>query len=241
MSLSCLPCGSRRGVRKVLAPWLSEGSAKKSPKDAEASWRRAQHALWVGDAAEVLKTGDVVLFSSKHSTSYIAKVFTSSRWDHIGLVVKPSPTAVYIVEWAQGLFAARLLDRLNEFAEYDALELVVRRLKYTQPGTQALVEERIEKFVDMLCAARRAQVLLLLPLLPLLLPLLLLLLLPPHHMLQCLAKRCLASQPAARCAAHIVVSVRCWARVAACAHSLSRSERPDPTLALTLTLTPTQP
>ena len=61
----------------------------------------------------------MLYFSSKHTTSNITKYWTGARWDHIGVVVKPSPNKAYIIEWGNGLFACELVDRLNEYAELE--------------------------------------------------------------------------------------------------------------------------
>lgn len=97
-----------------------------------------------------VRTGDLLLFSSKHSTSFITKYFTKSRWDHIGIVVKPCPTKAYLIEWGNGLFACELVERLTEYAECDALELVLRTLTLPEGKDRRRVEDRIEAFVDML-------------------------------------------------------------------------------------------
>ena len=63
---------------------------------------------WVQELTASCRTGDIVLFSSKHSSSNITKFFTNSVWDHVGVVVRPSPNRAYLVEWGQGLFATEL-------------------------------------------------------------------------------------------------------------------------------------
>jgi hypothetical protein len=65
--------------------------------------------LWVRDLPFSCHTGDIVLFSSKHSTSNITKFFTNSSWDHIGVIVVPKPGRAYLVEWGGGLFASELV------------------------------------------------------------------------------------------------------------------------------------
>lgn len=78
-----------------------------------------QPTVWINDLLDTVKTGDIFLFSSKHTTSNITKYWTGARWDHIGVVVKPSPNKAYIIEWGNGLFACELVDRLNEYAELE--------------------------------------------------------------------------------------------------------------------------
>ena len=142
--------GARRRTMDSLASCVSS----RNP-DAKARADRARNPAWIGDITNKVRTGDLLLFSSKHSTSYITKFFTRSRWDHIGIVVKPSPTRAYIVEWGGGLFACELVERLNEYAEWDAMELVLRHLNLK--ADRRAVEERIEKFVDMLFREKLGQ------------------------------------------------------------------------------------
>ena len=139
--MSCIPCTSR-GNNPAKKAKLIKGKP-----------------AWVGDVAMQVRTGDILLFSSKHSSSNITKYFTKSRWDHIGIVIKPSPTRAYIVEWGGGLFACELVERLNEYAEWDAMELVLRqlRLQAEEEANRRIVEERMEQFVDELFRAKMGQ------------------------------------------------------------------------------------
>ena len=123
--------------RKVAKPWV------------------ARESQWVGEIVEKVKTGDLLIFSSKHSTAGITRFFTSSKWDHIGIVVKPSANKAYIVEWGGGLFACELVERLTEFAEWDGMELVLRHLKVDKD--RRVVEERIEQFIDMMFREKLGQ------------------------------------------------------------------------------------
>lgn len=65
--------------------------------------------VWIQDLTMQVRTGDVVLFSSKHSASNLTKMFTNSAWDHCGVIVKPTPRQAYLVEWGGGLFASELV------------------------------------------------------------------------------------------------------------------------------------
>ena len=63
-----------------------------------------------------------------------------------------------IVRGGGGLFACELIERLTEYAEWDAMDVVLRQLKL--PGSEQdrqNVEERIEKFVDTLFRERMGQ------------------------------------------------------------------------------------
>ena len=72
---------------------------------------------WIKDLPSMVHTGDIVLFSSKHSTSNISKFFTNSSWDHIGIIVRPTPSRSYLIEWGGGLFASDLVCRRTPACE----------------------------------------------------------------------------------------------------------------------------
>merc|ERR1711935_442671 len=94
--------------------------------------------------------GDIILFSSKHNASYITKFFTQSGWDHIAMVVKPSPTQVFLLEWGGGLFVCPLEERLLEYYECDGRLITLRQLQLTHNTHRNRIEDNIEEFVDML-------------------------------------------------------------------------------------------
>lgn len=105
--------------------------------------------IWIHHLTLAVRTGDIVLFSSKHATSNITKFFTNSIWDHVGVVVKPTPKRAYLVEWGGGLFASELTERLMEYDEFDAREIRVRHLKLGAAHRDQL-EDQMEDFLDML-------------------------------------------------------------------------------------------
>ena len=49
-----------------------------SPRDININTFRFTRRTWVHDLASQVKTGDIILFSSKHNASYITKFFTQS-------------------------------------------------------------------------------------------------------------------------------------------------------------------
>ena len=57
-----------------------------SPREINIDVKRFTRRTWVHDLASQVHTGDIILFSSKHSASYITKFFTqsgvsgASRW-----------------------------------------------------------------------------------------------------------------------------------------------------------------
>ena len=69
------------------------------------------------------RTGDIVLFSSKHRASNITKFFTNSIWDHVGLVVRPNSSrkTAYLIEWSGSLCASPLTQRLTDCAQWGSI------------------------------------------------------------------------------------------------------------------------
>ena len=49
-----------------------------SPREINIDVKRFTRRTWVHDLASQVHTGDIILFSSKHSASYITKFFTQS-------------------------------------------------------------------------------------------------------------------------------------------------------------------
>ena len=108
--------------------------------------------VWVQDltsSVASVSTGDLVLFSSKHSGAKITKFFTNSEWDHVGIIVKPSASRTYIVEWGGGLFASELVERLTEYYTEDGRTIMLRRL-VLESKARAKLEDKLEAFVDHL-------------------------------------------------------------------------------------------
>ena len=71
--------------------------------------------LWVKELRASIHTGDVFLMSSRRLSSHLTKVCTLSPWDHVAVVVCPSPDEAYLVECGRhGVFATELSERLVE-------------------------------------------------------------------------------------------------------------------------------
>ena len=104
--------------------------------------------VWVHDIVNTASTGDIILFSSKHAGSKITKFFTNSEWDHVGIVIKPSATRCYIVEWGGGLFACDLIERLTEYYAEDGRAITLRRLQLQK--SRSKLEDKLEGYVDYL-------------------------------------------------------------------------------------------
>jgi hypothetical protein len=99
----------------------------------------------VRDLESTVRTGDLILFSSKHASAQITKCFTVSEWDHIGLVVKFSSKHVYILEYAGGVYLYPLFTRLYTYYAIQGRELSLRRLL---PGQdREAMQQRVEAFV----------------------------------------------------------------------------------------------
>ena len=113
---------------------------------------RSFEPLWVYDLVKHVKTGDLILTSNKDLGAKIIQFFTATDWNHVGIIVKPSPNKAYLVEWGGGLFVSELVERLEEYAEWDTVDLVLRSLSFEEGSTdnRRVVEDRMEKFLDML-------------------------------------------------------------------------------------------
>jgi len=111
--------------------------------------RATARRTWIYDLPKIVHTGDVILFSSKHSTSNITRTFTQSEWDHIGIIVKPDGKRCSIVEWGGGLFACNLVERLEEYHTHDGREVVLRQLN-VPPEMRRRMEAQIERYALML-------------------------------------------------------------------------------------------
>ena len=115
--------------------------------------RIKQDRAWLHDIVKQVHTGDVILFSSLHSTSNLTKYCTGSEWDHVGLVLRPSRLRdVYLLEWGGGLFVSKFMDRMLEYHVYDGRKISIRQLRLSDmdKGNRALIEEKIESFADTL-------------------------------------------------------------------------------------------
>ena len=71
-------------------------------------------------------------------------------FDHIGIVVKPSPTQLFLLEWGGGLFVCPLEERLTEYYQDDGRLITLRQLHLADSTDRNLIENTIEDFVDML-------------------------------------------------------------------------------------------
>ena len=83
-----------------------------------------------------------------------AKSLTRPRaragFDHIGIVVKPSPTQLFLLEWGGGLFVCPLEERLTEYYQDDGRLITLRQLHLADSTDRNRIENTIEDFVDML-------------------------------------------------------------------------------------------
>ena len=93
----------------------------------------------------VVRTGDLILFSSKHGAAQITKCFTASTWDHIGIVVKFSTTHVFVLEYAGGVYLYPLFTRLYTYYAVQGRVICLRRLLPGQDRTE--MQKKVELFV----------------------------------------------------------------------------------------------
>ena len=75
---------------------------------------------------------------------------SGAGWDHIAMVVKPSPTQIFLLEWGGGLFVCPLEERLMEYYESDGRLITLRQLHLPNSTDRNRIENNIEDFVDML-------------------------------------------------------------------------------------------
>ena len=99
------------------------------------------------DLQEVVQTGDLLLFSSRHAASNLTKFFTNSSWDHVGIVVRPCRGFTFVVEWAGGIFASPMVERLNDYYGAQGRMIAIRRLSPGQCGRRAL-QHNVETFIE---------------------------------------------------------------------------------------------
>ena len=106
---------------------------------------RLRSRVDVRDLEGSVRTGDLVLFSSKHAAAAVTKCFTASEWDHIGIIVKFGPRHVYILEYAGGVFLYPLFTRLYTYYAIQGRDIHLRRLLPGQDRDQ--MQRRVEDFV----------------------------------------------------------------------------------------------
>jgi len=108
-------------------------------------------AVWIGELIQVCRTGDVLLTSNKDFGAKLIQKTTRTRWNHVGIITRPSPTHAYLVEWAGGIIVADLETRLHEYAKHGSVDVCIRHLLVKGPhATRTAIEERLEAFVFML-------------------------------------------------------------------------------------------
>ena len=71
-------------------------------------------------------------------------------FDHIGMVIKPSPTQLFLLEWGGGLFVCPLVERLTEYYQDNGRLITLRQLHLADSTDRNRIENKIEDFVDML-------------------------------------------------------------------------------------------
>ena len=87
---------------------------------------------------------------AKSLTHPAAACARGAGFDHIGIVVKPSPTQLFLLEWGGGLFVCPLEERLTEYYQDDGRLITLRQLHLADSTDRNLIENTIEDFVDML-------------------------------------------------------------------------------------------
>ena len=66
------------------------------------------------------------------------------------MVIKPSPTQLFLLEWGGGLFVCPLVERLTEYYQDNGRLITLRQLHLADSTDRNRIENKIEDFVDML-------------------------------------------------------------------------------------------
>ena len=59
-----------------------------------------KQSIILSSAMEQMKTGDLVAVSYSSTRGKLVKVFTGSMWTHIGMIYRPDPAKIYVIESA---------------------------------------------------------------------------------------------------------------------------------------------
>ena len=79
----------------------------------------------------------------------------ASKWNHIGIVVRPAPNKVYLLEWAGGLIVAPLHSRLAAYFRFGSFLLSYRPLVVpSERADRVRLEAAIEEFAVRLQSDR---------------------------------------------------------------------------------------
>lgn len=103
---------------------------------------RLRSRVDVRDLESIVRTGDLILFSSMHAASHVTKCFTASSWDHCGIVVKFSSKHVFVLEYAGGVYLYPLFTRIYTYYAIQGREISLRRLL---PGQDRAAMQRTRR------------------------------------------------------------------------------------------------
>ena len=108
-----------------------------------------QERISVHDLDSVVKTGDIILFSTQDAGAKCIQRFTRSSWNHVAMVLRPSPSQTYCIEWGGGLIVQPLIERLHDYHDSGARMLALRQLNLAGRD-RILIETKLERFVHRL-------------------------------------------------------------------------------------------
>lgn len=107
--------------------------------------------VWVQDLPQMVRTGDVLLFSAHASDlgGNIIKFFTNTQWNHVGIVYKPEPHRTYMIDWTAGLHVYDLVEvlRMDVYETSAWQEVAVRQLEFADGVDRVMMEEKLEEFL----------------------------------------------------------------------------------------------
>lgn len=100
-------------------------------------------------------TGDVILFNNPMAATYFIKVFTDSKWDHVGMILKYSnnPAETILIESAGcGVFICYARDRLKQVLDDSSPSIIGwRQLQPRKPldaKWKKMMHREAERLID---------------------------------------------------------------------------------------------
>ena len=122
----------------------------------EKSGKSTSGRISLDDLVLRCRTGDVILFYDKDPGAKFIHTFTASKWNHVGMVIKPSPNRAYIIEWAGGIYVGDLRKRLAAYFAHGSFLLSWRQLQLpSERIDRNELESRLEEFAVRLQVGER--------------------------------------------------------------------------------------
>ena len=107
--------------------------------------------MWVNDLPDLLRTGDVILFSAHADDrgANIIKFATRTKWNHVGIVYRPEPHRCMMFDWTGGLHVYNLVDILRQDVYESGAwqEVAVRQLMVGDGVDRGALEDAMEDWI----------------------------------------------------------------------------------------------